>query len=109
MVKAKAADNALVEFGVLNELRGIYDRAIKLSDAVDAWLTDPDDPTRYSIDPRAEDINVIYTWREAGRNGGITTKRRKEKLSALLKKINQVNGGGWEFELVESRIADPGT
>jgi len=106
MVQAQAADNALVEFGVLNELKFVYGRAVMLFNACDAWLQDPEDPTRYEINPRAEDINVVYSWQEVGQRGSLITKRRKEKLSALLRQINQVHGD-WTFEIIETRTADP--
>lgn len=107
LARAKDADQTTADLAVLHELRGIFDRVAKLSNAVDDWLTDPEDPTRYSIDPRAEDINVIYSWQEVGQRDVLITKRKKERLSALLRKINKDRGGDLEFEIVEVRTADP--
>lgn len=43
-----------------DELRAWMDTLTKLLRACDDWLTDPDDPTRYDLAPRAHEIVVIY-------------------------------------------------
>lgn len=106
MIRAQAADEALVEFGVLNELKFIYDRAVLLFNACDRWLQDPEDPARYEIGARAEDITVVYSWQKIGRGGELITVRKKDRLSTLLKQINQVHDD-WEYGLIETRHADP--
>lgn len=32
----------------------------KLISALDEWLTDPDDPQKYTLDPRDDEVNVVY-------------------------------------------------
>ena len=43
-----------------DELRAWMDTLTKLLRACDDWLTDPDDPTRYDLAPRAHEIMVVY-------------------------------------------------
>lgn len=43
-----------------DELRGCMDTIMKLMRACDEWLTDPDDPTRYDLSPRAHEVMVQY-------------------------------------------------
>lgn len=78
-----------------------------LFDACDRWLRDPDDLTRYEIGPRSEDISVVYSFQEKGPKGGLVTIRKKAKLSILLKQINDHHGNDLDFEMVETKHADP--
>jgi hypothetical protein len=84
------------------ELQRVFERANLLFDACDRWLRDPDDPQRYEIGPRAEDLSVVYT--EPGPRGAPV--RKKARLSYLLA---QVQGAEEErrIELVETKHADP--
>lgn len=90
-----------------DDLKAELDRARtfvdKLLGACDRWLEDPDDPTRYDIGPRAEDLDVIYTT--IGAKG--TPIRRKRKLSALLGEVQATRAEVLSIELVETRHADP--
>lgn len=42
------------------ELRGWMDRMTKLYDACDEWLTDPDRPDKYDLNPRSHEVWVHY-------------------------------------------------
>src|SRR5215208_6441836 len=52
---------------LMAELEATFARVNKLFDACDEWLTDPDDPTRYDIGPRAGELMVTYEERSNGR------------------------------------------
>ena len=54
----QAADHAAA---LLAELDSTLARVRKLFDACDRWLADPDDPSRYDLNPRAEEIIVHHT------------------------------------------------
>jgi hypothetical protein len=75
------------------------ERVNLLYDACDRWLRDPDDPTRYDIGARAEDVNVIYSEADGER-----TVQRKAKLSLLLAKLED---GKVDVHRAEWRHADP--
>lgn len=58
-VRAEMEEDELLEgIDLLREVNGIIKRVRKLFDACDAYLTDPADPTRYTLAPRAEEILV---------------------------------------------------
>ena len=88
-----------------DELRGWMDRLTKLLNACDEWLTDPDDPTRYDLNPRSHEVWVHY---EIVDNSGRRpiVKRRKATLSALLARVDGAEVAG-EVTLVEHKSADP--
>jgi len=92
---------------VLGELRAALVRVNKLFDACDRWLTDPDDPTRYDIGPRAGDVKVTYEFQEMNAAGKVYTKREKALLSTMLDRINDAHDGEWTFTLVVTKHADP--
>jgi hypothetical protein len=66
--------------------------AKKLRDSAMEFLSDPDDPLRMSIAPRADEIDVIYYEYPIGENGekGKAT-RKKAKLSELIESIQDAN------------------
>jgi hypothetical protein len=83
---------------VMAELSRCLDRVNKLFDACDEWLRDPEDPDRYTVEPRSEEVRVIYTEDEDGRQ-----VRKKARLSELLDRLN----GHYNLWTVETKHADP--
>lgn len=83
------------------ELARCFNRINLLFDACDAWLRDADDPTRYDIGPRAEEIVVTYTIPSPD---GIPF-RAKGKLSDLLAEVR--TGKGAMEASGETKYADP--
>jgi hypothetical protein len=94
--QVKAEENAL---DVMKELKRCFTRVNLLFDACDDWLRDADDPTRYNIGPRAEELMVTYLVMVAGK-----PMRKKAPLSQLLDRLeeNGTDVHGWE-----SKRADP--
>jgi hypothetical protein len=88
------------------ELRGWMDTITKLLRACDDWLTDPENPGRYDLSPRAHEITVHYEVREVGDNGRARTQRRKGPLSDLLARVDGHEATG-VVTLVEHKSADP--
>ncbi len=76
----------------------------KMYEACDEWLTDPNDPSSYTLDSRAEEIKVIYEETYTDNNGDEHTKRRTEDLQKLL---DQVLSEDDKLILVETKKADP--
>lgn len=68
------------------ELRRIFHHMKKLLSACDDWLTDPENPSVYNLDPRGHEVNVIYEEIDDTRDRPIVL-RRKAKLSQLIAKI----------------------
>jgi hypothetical protein len=81
------------------ELYKCFQRISKLSDACDAWLTDPDDPNVYTLEPRATELNVIYDkW------DGERWIKKRATLSELLAGIEAPS---LQVRVVESKLGDP--
>lgn len=98
---AKAAADTADDLDVMDELRRCFGRVNLLFDACDRWLRDADDPARYDIGARAEELLVTYEEEHGDR-----TVRRKAPLSDLLA---EVTGGeaGRSVTMVETKHADP--
>lgn len=95
----EAAEEALA-LDVMGELRGLFVTVHLLRDACDRWLRDPDDPTKFTLEPRSGEIRVVYT--EVGADG--KERRCKAPLDALLARLSEagIRVNGWE-----TRRADP--
>ncbi len=100
MVKGREAREEAAAVDLMTELNQCFHRINLLFDACDRWLRDADDPSRYDIGPRAEEVHVTYT--EPGPDG--RPVQRKRPLSDLLE---QVEGRGRTIGLVETKHADP--
>lgn len=100
LTRAQEADAEAAALDVLAELRRCLARVNLLFDACDAWLRDPEDPARYDLGPRAEDLAVIYT--EPGPDG--RPVRRKAPLAELLARVER---DGRAVAAWETRHADP--
>lgn len=96
--QAERTDTYLLS--VMGELRRCFERMNLLSDACDAWLRDADDPTRYDVGPRSDDVIVTYIdWA-----AGDPPPRRKAKLSLLLEQLRK---GKIDVDRGETKVADP--
>jgi hypothetical protein len=84
----------------LSQIDRCLERVNLLFDACDRWLRDPDDPTRYEIGPRAENLKVTYVIR--GEDGKVL--RKKAPLSELLARVA---GVAPEVRLAETKHSDP--
>jgi hypothetical protein len=88
---------------VMAEFERCFSRANLLFEACDRWLRDPEDPERYDINPRAEDVWVTFVERDEGGNARV---RRKKRLSLLLEEVKGIRAG-LEILTVETKSADP--
>lgn len=100
-VAVQEAEEVLEAITVVTELKRCFERVNRLFDACDRWLKDPDNPDQYTLEPRADEIRVIYT--EQGGDGNLT--RKKRPLSHLLARLEE--SGGLHVEGWEVRHADP--
>jgi hypothetical protein len=79
----------------------------KAQDAADEWLTDPEDPERYFLGARAEEVTIVYEATEPDENArsGFRTVRRKAKLHVLLDGIQERHG--IRVTGFETKFSDP--
>jgi hypothetical protein len=85
-----------------DELRAWMDTLTKLLNACDDWLTDPDDPTRYDLSPRAHEVLVHYEVPREGQR----PQRKKGRLADLIARIDGHQSIG-DVTLIEHKSADP--
>jgi hypothetical protein len=89
---------------LLGRVEKVMGRVQKLYDACDEYLQDPENPEKYTLFPRAWELDVVY--REAVLSGDKTKiVVRKAALSALLEKVSE--SLGIEPVEVNYRHADP--
>lgn len=109
-VQGKLLQNAAKEAAKRDEKQGrsllerldqVMERMQKLYDACDAYLTDPEKPETYNLDPRAWELDIVYRTVEDGTDKMIT---RKESLQTLLDKLDGQGYQPWE---VRFKTADP--
>lgn len=101
-VGAQHAEEQARATNLMAELEAAMSRVNKLFDACDRWLADPDDPSRYDLSPRAEEIIVHYT--HAGPYGPV---RARAPLSALLAIAAGEGGGALQVGRIQVKSADP--
>jgi hypothetical protein len=97
---ARAAGESAHALDVMAELHRCFARMNMLFDACHDWLLDPDDPSRYTLAPRADEVMVLYL------GTSVTGKpaRKKAPLSRLLARLDDA---GVVIDRGETRVADP--
>lgn len=100
LLKSEAVRQDVEARNVMAELERCFERVNLLFDACDRWLRDPDDPSRYDLGPRANELMVIYNiTNEAG-----TSTRRKAPLQRLLNIVGERHTVlGWEAKSADPR------
>lgn len=88
---------------VEEEVQRVFRRLNKLIDACDEWLTDPDDSSKYTLEPRDNEIDVTFFDPTDCDSEG-RPKRKRTKLREL---VARVEGEQYEVLLIESKHADP--
>ncbi|MBN2860881.1 MAG: hypothetical protein JXK93_11505 [Sphaerochaetaceae bacterium] len=76
----------------------------KMYEACNDWLEDPEDHSKYNLDPRATELKVIYLQEYIDDMGNTKTYRMKEPLQDLLDKAMNPEQSPIK---VETKIADP--
>ncbi len=82
--------------GLIDRINEYLERTDRLYQSVSEWMSDPDDPTKFSGCPRSSEVMVIYDDEQGGKR-----TRRKAKLCDLLDKT------GVDVISVNLLLADP--
>jgi len=77
--------------GIMAKLQESVDQLTMLSKAADQFLRDPDDPTKYTMDAQASDIDVVYTHDEEVDDGKGGTKIIKSRRRATLSELVRIH------------------
>lgn len=70
---------------IINQIDSLMEKLNMMLDACHEALLDPDDPTKYNIEPRATDIKVIYREYDESGKGHNVTRSLQEVIQALEK------------------------
>ncbi len=76
----------------------------KMVRACDEWLTDPEDPTKYFLGPRGDEIEVVYQERD-DETARLLPAKQKASLQELINTVEK--GGGYVVRGINNRAADP--
>lgn len=95
---------SIQELDLYGDLARIHAVGQKLMDACDQFLTHPDRPDEYTLDPRAHELEVIYL-EEVGtkRNGDPIVVPKAGTVQELLARL----AGHWEPLSVKWKVSDP--
>lgn len=84
---------------IVERIHNLIKRLEKLVNAADDWLTDPDDPEKYTLAPRADEVEIVYyTYDREGK-----PIRHKKKLQEL---VNQIEETGKEVAELQWKNVD---
>ncbi len=89
------------------EMAVIYKRLRALLDAIDDYLRDPLDPSRYTVDPRAVEIQVVYDELVDAGNGRVMREVRSATLQDILDRISAVTDGTLVPMALNWKVSDP--
>lgn len=84
---------------LIERLNEYLDGVDQMYDSIYDWLSDPDDPSRLTIEPRANEITVIYD-----EVVGDKIVRKKEKLRDI---INEIRSHDKKLVEVTYNLSDP--
>lgn len=108
---ADATQVAVAQLDALAEARKLYEKLSMLADGFHRWLLDPEDPTRYTVSPRDNEVTIIWE-KEVDMGGGkVVIERHRDTIAALLQKCRVRNE--WrtpapdEIRTVEVKFHDP--
>lgn len=84
---ARARQNREMDSGyfIFDQIAGALTKIHKMINAIDEWMTDPEDPEKYTLAPRASEIVVVYERLRAVDDKII---REKDTLQNLLSKLD---------------------
>jgi len=88
---------------VIRQLEDIMTKLQKLLFACDRWLTDPENPDEYNLEPRASELVIVYNELEFS-NGKTKKVRKKDTLQSLLLQTSDLYN---EVLQVNTKNADP--
>jgi len=72
---------------ILARVERIAGRCEKMSDALDLWLTDPDNPERYTMDPRTDELKCICTLQGTDSRGNPISRTATIPLDELMSQL----------------------
>lgn len=104
-VGREATSQGLGAIDVYAELYRCFERVNKLFDACDEFLADPKRPDRYTLNPRAHEVEVVYLEPVGERRDGTEVlATRQAPLDELLRRVEN---SGLEVQALRWSVTDP--
>ena len=104
-VGREATAQGLDAIDVYAELCRCFERVNKLFDACDEFLTDPTRPGRYTLNPRAHEVEVVYLEPVGERSDG--TEILATRQAPLDELLRRVQAAGLEPQALRWSVTDP--
>jgi hypothetical protein len=103
LAEDKETKDAIIGDSLINKVEKQIDLVQKMITACDEWLTDPDDPNKYYLGPRGDEVDVVYYEidPETNRVG------KQPRKSTLQEMMEAVEGAGYIIKGVSFNHADP--
>ncbi len=102
VAKAQAAEQVRDGETAVNQINKVMARVNKMYDACDEYLQDPEDPDKYFLGPRGDEIDIsILEYDEDDK-----PIRKKRSLQTLIDEINDSNGKTvteWHYKHADPR------
>lgn len=89
---------------LIKQVEADIDMVHKLVRACDEWLTDPDDPSKYFLGPRGEEIEITYQEKDTGTDRLLPTMR-KASLQEMIDTVEK--NGHFVVRNITTKHADP--
>jgi predicted transcriptional regulator len=101
---AKAAVERNLNNGeeILKEIGRAMEKAQKMLDACDEYLTDPKDPKKYYLGPRADEVEIIYEYTVQSGDKEYTKKER-DTLKNMLDRLKGKDVVGVKYKYSDPR------
>ncbi len=96
-------EKGLIRDSLIKQVETDISMIHKLIKACDAWLTDPNDPTKYFLGPRGEEIDIVYQEIDEKTGRQLPTMRK----ASLQEMIHTVERGGYLVRNINLKYADP--
>ena len=87
---------------ILKEIDRVMERAQKMLDACDEYLTDPNDPKKYYLGPRADEVEIVYEYTVQSGDKEIVKKER-DTLKNMLDRLKGKDVVGVKYKYSDPR------
>lgn len=99
----KSDKDDLIGEVLVKQVRSQIDLVHKLVEACDEWLTDPDDPEKYFLGARGDEVDIVYQEVDEA-TGRLLPSRQKATLQECIQKVAS---DGFIIRGITNKHADP--
>jgi hypothetical protein len=104
LAQDETAKKVIVGDSIIKTIEEQITKVMKMIDACDDYLTDPDDPEKYFLGPQGHEIEVVYNLIDK-ETGKILPQKEKANIQDLLQEIEEK--AGYVIKGYASKQTDP--